>query len=111
MQYIEIDGCNIRLDKEGYLKDLQQWSPAVAEKLALSEGIALTDAHWEIITALRDFYAEFELSPAMRPLVKYIALTLGREKGKSIYLLGLFPDSPAKRASRIAGLPKPTNCL
>ena len=28
-----------------------------------------------------------------------------------MYLLKLFPGSPAKLASKIAGLPKPDNCL
>ncbi|MGB1139001.1 MAG: TusE/DsrC/DsvC family sulfur relay protein, partial [Luminiphilus sp.] len=27
------------------------------------------------------------------------------------YLMGLFPGSPARVGSRIAGLPKPKNCL
>ncbi len=47
----------------------------------------------------------------MRPLVKYCALKLGPDKGRSIYLMSLFPGSPAKLGSKIAGLPKPDNCL
>ena len=35
----------------------------------------------------------------------------GKEKGSSMYLLQLFPGSPAKIGSKIAGLPKPDNCL
>ncbi|MEH6593668.1 MAG: TusE/DsrC/DsvC family sulfur relay protein [Halioglobus sp.] len=98
-------------DKEGFLRQLSDWSPAVAEQLALVEGIALADKHWEIISLLRAYYQEFDSSPAMRPLVKYCAIKLGTEKGKSIYLMSLFPGSPAKIGSKIAGLPKPDNCL
>ena len=47
----------------------------------------------------------------MRALVKYVRLKLGPDKGRSIYLLKLFPGSPAKIGSKIAGLPKPANCL
>ena len=47
----------------------------------------------------------------MRPLVKYCRLNLGADKGSSIYLMSLFPGSPAKLGSKIAGLPKPENCL
>ncbi len=108
---ITIEGRDIPLDKEGFLRNLDDWSPEVAEALARAEGIELTEAHWEIIHLLQDFYREFELSPAMRPLVKYVAQHLGAEKGRSIYLMRLFPDSPAKLGSKIAGLPKPTNCL
>jgi tRNA 2-thiouridine synthesizing protein E len=73
--------------------------------------LTLTPAHWEILKVLRDFYQRFEHAPAMRPLVKTVSLHLGPEKGRSIYLLRLFPDSPARLAARLAGLPKPTNCL
>lgn len=102
---------NIPLDKDGYLKNLDDWNPEVAAELAEQEKIQLTDAHWEIIELLQRFYSEFELSPAMRPLVKYTAQTLGPDKGRSIYLTKLFPPSPALIASKIAGLPRPTNCL
>ena len=47
----------------------------------------------------------------MRPLVKYVGQQLGKDKGTSMYLLGLFPGSPAKLGSKLAGLPKPDNCL
>ncbi|MFK7976358.1 MAG: TusE/DsrC/DsvC family sulfur relay protein [Halioglobus sp.] len=98
-------------DKEGFLRDLSDWSPEVASSIANAEGIELTAAHWEIIELLRQYYQEFDSSPAMRPLVKYAGLKLGADKGKSIYLMSLFPGSPAKLGSKIAGLPKPDNCL
>jgi tRNA 2-thiouridine synthesizing protein E len=106
-----VAGQNIATDKEGYLKDMHDWSVTVAEAIAQTEDLSLSNDHWEIIHLLRRFYAEFELSPAMRPLVKYVALHLGKAKGNRIYLLTLFPPSPAKIASKLAGLPRPANCL
>ncbi|HMW49783.1 MAG TPA: TusE/DsrC/DsvC family sulfur relay protein [Cellvibrionaceae bacterium] len=100
-----------QFDDEGYLVDLASWSEPLAEQLAQSEGISLTAAHWELILLIRQFYREFDLSPAMRPLCKYAAAHLGADKGRSIYLLQLFPGSPAKCLAKIAGLPKPENCL
>lgn len=102
---------DIPLDKEGFLRDLADWSPDVAAHIARQENIELTDAHWEVLHLLRDYYQEFDSSPAMRALVKYCSLKLGTDKGKSIYLMSLFPGSPAKIGSKIAGLPKPDNCL
>ena len=99
------------LDKEGFLVDLADWSDKVAKALAKQEGLELTAAHFEVIHALRRFYAQYQLSPAMRPLVKYIGQELGKDKGSSLYLLSLFPGSPARLASKLAGLPKPDNCL
>ncbi|BBB29317.1 tRNA 2-thiouridine synthesizing protein E [Neptunomonas japonica JAMM 1380] len=111
MRQIMIEGHTVELDDEGYLLNLEEWSDAVASYLAIEESIHLTDAHWEIIQVIRDFYQQYELSPAMRPLVKAVGLALGPSKGKSMHLMKLFPDSPAKQAAKLAGLPKPTNCL
>lgn len=99
------------VDKDGFLINLNDWSVEVATQLAATEGIELTEAHWEIVHALREFYNEFDLSPAMRPLTRYLKEKLGEDKAKSIYLLTLFPGSPAKLAAKIAGLPRPENCL
>jgi tRNA 2-thiouridine synthesizing protein E len=98
-------------DGEGFLRNLADWNPQVASEIAEAEKIELTPAHWEVLHLLRAYYLEYDSSPAMRPLVKYCAIKLGPEKGKSIYLMSLFPGSPAKIGSKIAGLPKPDNCL
>lgn len=99
------------LDKEGYLLDLADWNEDVAAALAAEEGISMTDEHWEMVRLIRAFYATYEVAPAMRVLVKHTREALGADKGNSIHLLTLFPGSPAKVLARIAGLPRPTNCL
>lgn len=111
MTLLLVDGQEVALDKEGFLVDLRDWSDDVARALAEQEGLEMTAAHFEVIHALRRFYAQYQLSPAMRPLVKYIGQELGKDKGSSLYLLSLFPGSPARLASKLAGLPKPDNCL
>ncbi|RMV67200.1 Sulfurtransferase [Pseudomonas caricapapayae] len=111
MKQLTIDGRSIELDKDGFLKDLKDWSLDVARALSAEEGIALGAEHIEILQLLREFYAEFQLSPATRPLIKYTALKLGTEKGNSLHLNRLFNGTPAKLAARLAGLPKPTNCI
>lgn len=111
MSTLNVGDHTVALDKDGFLVDLQEWSPAVADALAAREGIPLTDDHWEILELLRQFYQEFQLSPATRPLIKYTALKLGPEKGNSPHLNRLFNGTPAKLAAKLAGLPKPTNCI
>ncbi|MFY0988936.1 TusE/DsrC/DsvC family sulfur relay protein [Halomonas sp. C05BenzN] len=110
-RHLVVDGRDIALDPEGYLVELADWSPAVAERLAAEEGLTLSAEHWEVLEVLRDFYARFEQAPAMRPLVKAVGQALGPDKGRSIHLMRLFPGSPAKVAARLAGLPKPANCI
>lgn len=111
MNRLNLDGRDIALDQDGYLVDLQDWSEPVAEALAAAEELPLSAEHWEILLLLRAFYAEFQLSPANRPLIKYVALKLGPDKGNSLHLNRLFKGTPAKLAAKLAGLPKPTNCL
>ena len=98
-------------DENGFLSDTGNWSDDIAQAFAAQEGISLTGAHWEVLSLLRDYFAAFGDSPANRALVNFTKQQLGPKKGKSLYLMGLFPGSPARVGSRIAGLPKPKNCL
>ncbi len=107
---LTVNGHIIDIDGHGYLRHRSDWSEAVAEVIASKEGISLTPEHWQVIGYVRAFYDEFQSSPAIRPLVKYLALHWGPEKGNSLYLHTLFKE-PAKQATKIAGLPKPARCI
>lgn len=99
-------------NNEGFLESAERWNPKVAEIIAGEDSIDLSDNHWEIIKFLREFYKQHEISPpSNRLFVKAVKEAFGEEKGNSIYLMQLFPGTPAKTACRIAGLPRPTNCL
>ncbi|RLV58666.1 TusE/DsrC/DsvC family sulfur relay protein [Parashewanella curva] len=111
MNQLEIDNKIIETDKQGYLTDFTQWTESLAPIIAKSENIMLTDAHWEVVRFVREFYLEYKTSPAIRALVKAIGIKLGEEKGNSKYLYKLFPLGPAKQATKIAGLPKPAKCI
>ena len=108
---IEVDGKTFETDEEGYLADITQWVPGVAEVMAKEDDLELTDEHWDIIKFLREYYEEYQIAPAVRVLTKAVAKKLGKDKGNSKYLYGLFPYGPGKQACRFAGLPKPTGCI
>lgn len=108
---LEFNNQQIETDKEGYLLNFELWQEALAPIIAEKENIELSDAHWEVIRFVRNFYLEFNTSPAIRMLVKAMAKQLGEEKGNSKYLYKLFPKGPAKQATKIAGLPKPARCI
>lgn len=108
---LNVNGIQIETDNQGYLLDSQQWNEDVACAIALQESLELTPAHWEVIYFVRDFYQEYNTSPAIRMLVKAMAEKLGADKGNSRYLQRLFPEGPAKQATKLAGLPKPAKCL
>ena len=106
-----LNGEIIETDALGYLKDFSTWSEPLVPLLAEQEGIQLTDAHWEVIFFVQDFYKEFNTSPAVRLLVKSMEQKFGPENGNSRTLFKLFPKGPAKQATKLAGLPKPAKCL
>ena len=111
MATLELNGTSYQTDQEGYLANLEDWSAALATLMAQQDGIELSDAHWQVLHFLRDYYAEYQIAPAVRVLTKAIGNRLGKEKGNSKYLYELFPYGPAKQACRYAGLPKPTGCV
>ena len=111
MAQIELNGTFYQVDNDGYLLNLDDWSETFETLMAERDGIMLTPEHWEIIQLVREFYQEYKTSPAIRMLVKAMSQKFGEEKGSSRYLQRLFPDGPAKQATKFAGLPKPAKCL
>lgn len=117
MEPLNVHNRSIARDQDGYLKVLADWTPEVAAALAAEEGIPLTDEHRAVLTVIRDFYSEYRISPATRVLVKAVARALGPERGNSSWLMLRFAStrypsqSPALVIARIAGLPRPANCL
>lgn len=99
----EIAGTTIDVNEEGYLVDLSQWSREVATEIAKEEGIDLTDAHWSVIDYLQEGFRNSE-SLSIRGLGKRGPVSI-----KELYQL--FPDGPLKKASKIAGIPKPASCM
>ena len=97
--------------ESGFLTDAAQWNESVAVAIAGQLGIRLEDAHWEVIHQLRAYHSQFNHLPNARMFVKLMQKQLGAEKGNSIYLHRLFPDSAVRVACQIGGLPKPPGCL
>jgi len=102
---------NNLLNHDGYLLDVNSWNLEIARKLALKENIELTARHLQVIELIRKFYITYKLSPTTRVLVRYLNEELGNNKFNSGTLNLLFNGKPAKLAAKIAGLPKPSNCI
>ena len=99
-----IAGINVKVNEEGYLTDFSQWNEDVAKDIAVQEEIGeLTDRHWTVIKYLQDQFK------------KEVPLTI-RKVGKSGVtdikeFYALFPGGPLKKATKIAGIPKPVGCI
>jgi len=108
---IEANGQTYETDEEGYLVNRTDWNEDLAKEMARQDNCDLTEAHWEVINFLREYYEEYQIAPAVRVLTKAIGKKLGPDKGNSKYLYELYPYGPAKQACKYAGLPKPTGCV
>ncbi len=104
------DPALARKDAEGLFADLPHWSPRVASQLAAEEGLQLTEAHWDVITRLREMYKveghEWNARNVTRALEKEFASEGGRR-----YLYELFPGGPLAQGCKLSGLPLPQGTL
>jgi tRNA 2-thiouridine synthesizing protein E len=103
--------AKLERDQEGYLNNPTAWDLEIANLIAAEENIHLSEEHILILNLMREYFFKFAMSPGMRPLVAALKSHYGADKGNSTYLHLLFPNGPAKQASKIAGLPKPVRCM
>jgi len=96
-------GQCVRCNDQGYLLDIGEWNKEVAMEIAKEEEINLTEKHWQIIDFLQD-QCRKEIPLTIRKIGKS-----GVTNIKEFYQL--FPNGPLKKASRIAGIPKPVSCI
>lgn len=96
-------GVTVNVDEEGYLTDAAQWNKEMAVEIAKEEGIELTDKHMVVINFIRDQVASGE-GLTIRGINKS-----GLVDAKTFYQL--FPGGPLKKATKIAGVPKPISCI
>ncbi|MEQ9403625.1 MAG: TusE/DsrC/DsvC family sulfur relay protein [Cyclobacteriaceae bacterium] len=94
---------SVKCNDQGYLENLDQWTREIAVEIAAEEGIELAEKHWEVLEYLQDQYKN-EIPITIRKVGKSGIVDI-----KQFYQL--FPDGPLKKASRIAGIPKPVSCI
>lgn len=100
----------LNTDQHGHLQNRQDWNQQVAQQLADTDHIILTDDHWALIRAVQDLFDETGDTPPMRLLIKVLRQRLDPAID-SRHLYRLYPDGPVRLASKHAGLPKPKHCM
>lgn len=111
MNTITIEGSPIQIDSEGYLVNFDEWREEIGSYISKEDHIELTDAHFEIIQIMREYFAENGDVPTARDFLKILENKLGADKGTSHYFGSLFPREPLKMCAKIAGLPQLRGCM
>lgn len=102
---------DIRLDQDGHLQNHLDWSVEVATQMAAKDDLILNDSHIEILLTVREFYERFEYAPATRPLIKFLIKQRGDHISNAQLIQDFQTGLVARTLARLAGLPKPANCL
>ncbi|RIV47232.1 MULTISPECIES: TusE/DsrC/DsvC family sulfur relay protein [Flagellimonas] len=95
--------ATVSVDQEGYLTDFSQWNKEIGTEIAKEQGIEMTDKHWAIIDYIQQKFKEEE-PLSIRGIKKSGVIDI-----KEFY--ALFPGGPLKKATMIAGIPKPKSCI
>ena len=107
-----LTSINVSLDRDGHLCDHTIWTPVIAQQLANTLDIVLDTERLAVLQQVRAFFVKFNHAPATRPLIKWLQQTLpdddiSNQKLQQLFNTGLV----ARHVNRLAGLPKPPNCL
>ena len=96
----------IERDGDGFLVDMNQWTPDICEQMALADGIELTEEMFNHIKLAREMFEESSMVPRIKDFGK--ALGMDR-KAKGLY--DVWKSGPMKQIAKYGGLPKPTGCV
>ena len=110
MAEIVVNGAPVLVSEAGWLEDIGEWNEAIAEAIAVREGVELTPEHWDVIRVVRAHFDEYGIVPEQRVLMKLMKEKFGADRSTQTYLYQLFPHGVLKQGNKIAGLPRPKGC-
>ncbi len=98
-------------DNEGYLLDPSEWNEDIALAIADQESIPMTEAHWEVVNFVRDYFEQSQTVPENHTLLKALRERHGKDTATRRYVQNLFPYGFGQQACKIAGMRKPLKLL
>jgi tRNA 2-thiouridine synthesizing protein E len=99
----------MKVSKESFPNAPSDWDISTAEETASTDGISLTDDHWELIRALQEYYNKVEF-----PNLRQIKDALDEKfhaRGGMKYLYQIIPGGPVAEGCRLAGLQVPAGAV
>ena len=109
---VEANGKTIQLSEAGWLENLDEWTPEVAEAIAreVEKVPELTEEHWDIINLAREYFKDNGVVAEPRLFSKLMKEKYGKDRSSQKYIYSLLPTGLIKCANKIAGLPRPKGC-
>ena len=91
-------------DGDGYLLDMNAWTPEIGRAMAEADGVEIDDIKWDQILKAREYYDDNAVVPPIRKFAKFI----GQDQ-KDVFKM--WNTGPMKPITKYGGLPKPTGCV
>jgi len=95
--------------KAGFPDAPHGWTPDTAMQVAASEGLTLTEEHWEVVRAMQEFCSKnefFNLRQCTDALDEAF-----HGKGGLKHLYKLLPGGPVAQGCRLAGIEPPSGTV
>ena len=106
MLAMRIDDREVEFDDFGFMLDFDEWDDEIANTLAAADELELTDDHWTVISFIREFFGEYEITPSASAVIKSVGENISSKDGSSNIMDKLFPQDGYNQACRLAGLPE-----
>ena len=94
----------LKRDGDGYLVDMNAWTPEIGLAMAEADGYTLDEEKWAQIMKAREYFEEFGSVPPIRKFAKYLD-----EEQNAVFKLWM--TGPMKPITKYGGMPKPTGCV
>lgn len=91
-------------DGDGYLEDMNEWTPEIGKAMAEADEVEIDDEQWEQIMKAREYFEDQGTVPAIRKFAKYVGID-------QKILFKQWMTGPMKPITKYGGLPKPTGCV
>ncbi len=99
----------MNVSNESFPNAPKNWSIHDAEEVAKHDGISMTDDHWELISALQEYYKKVE-HPKLRQVKDALDEKFHAQGGLK-YLHQIVPAGPVAEGCKLAGLDVPAGTV
>lgn len=110
MDQLVVNGKIIKINEQGFLRQMDDWSESFALEVAKMDHINLFTDHWELIYYFRDYYQINLECPTMHQMLMDLTPNIRKFHNKKVYehhIYNLFKFDPIHEICKLAGLPMP----